>query len=124
MLDDQNVPLSEGLSTRIKVLIRAARRSVLAGCGSKPTRPALMRLGKIGPATARDAVRGLCGRTLFLNNGFPFWLHFIPGIQFQTDNEPFKAEMKPFTAKIVYMVKQENSMLLKADPLSYPRLVP
>lgn len=22
--------------------------------------------------------------------GFPLWLHFIPGIQFRTDNEPFK----------------------------------
>ncbi|KAI7981970.1 hypothetical protein LOK49_Contig5G00004 [Camellia lanceoleosa] len=30
-------------------------------------------------------------------------------------------EMKQFTAKIVDMMKQENSMHPKADPLSYPR---
>ncbi|KAE8672290.1 hypothetical protein F3Y22_tig00111847pilonHSYRG00125 [Hibiscus syriacus] len=24
--------------------------------------------------------------------GFPLWLHFIPGIKFRTDNEPFKIE--------------------------------
>ncbi|MCD7457417.1 Beta-galactosidase 8 [Datura stramonium] len=40
--------------------------------------------------------------------GFPLWLHFIPGIEFRTDNEPFKAEMRRFTAKIVDMIKQEN----------------
>ncbi|KAH1141983.1 hypothetical protein GYH30_032938 [Glycine max] len=27
----------------------------------------------------------------FLNSGFPLWLHFIPGIQFRTDNKPFEA---------------------------------
>lgn len=26
----------------------------------------------------------------FLNSGFPVWLHFVPGIVFRTDNEPFK----------------------------------
>ncbi|KAF5936293.1 hypothetical protein HYC85_027422 [Camellia sinensis] len=60
---------------------------------------------------------------MFLNSGFPLWLHFIPGIQFRTDNEPFKAEMKQFTAKIVDMMKQENSMHPKADPLSYPSTI-
>ncbi|KAI7999544.1 Beta-galactosidase 8 [Camellia lanceoleosa] len=54
-------------------------------------------------------------------SGFPLWLHFIPRIQFRTDNEPFKAEMKRFIAKIVDMMKQENSMHPKANPLSYPR---
>lgn len=24
------------------------------------------------------------------NSGFPVWLHFVPGIKFRTDNEPFK----------------------------------
>ncbi|KAF2300591.1 hypothetical protein GH714_014218 [Hevea brasiliensis] len=40
--------------------------------------------------------------------GFPLWLHFIPGIKFRTDNEPFKVEMQRFTAKIVDMMKQEK----------------
>ncbi|GMP61857.1 hypothetical protein CsSME_00024155 [Camellia sinensis var. sinensis] len=53
---------------------RVARGSVLAGCGSKSTRPALMRLGKNGPATARDAVRGLCGRVRF---GLRFSFFFL-----------------------------------------------
>ncbi|CAA6662429.1 unnamed protein product [Spirodela intermedia] len=39
--------------------------------------------------------------------GFPLWLHFIPGIKFRTDNEPFKREMRRFTAKIVDTMKQE-----------------
>jgi len=26
----------------------------------------------------------------FLSSGFPLWLHFIPGIQFRTDNKPFE----------------------------------
>ncbi|KAM2200691.1 hypothetical protein ACFX1R_000609 [Malus domestica] len=39
--------------------------------------------------------------------GFPLWLHFIPGIQLRTDNEPFKAEMQRFTAKIVDMMKEK-----------------
>lgn len=28
-----------------------------------------------------------------LNSGFPLWLHFIPGIQLRTDNEPFKVSI-------------------------------
>ncbi|KAH1220425.1 Beta-galactosidase 8 [Glycine max] len=31
------------------------------------------------------------GPLTFLNSGFPLWLHFIPGIQFRTDNKPFEA---------------------------------
>jgi hypothetical protein len=27
--------------------------------------------------------------------GFPLWLHFIPGIKFRTDNEPFKVRDPP-----------------------------
>ncbi|KAK7257722.1 hypothetical protein RIF29_31900 [Crotalaria pallida] len=49
--------------------------------------------------------------------GFPLWLHFIPGIQFRTDNEPFKAEMKRFTAKIVDMMKQENLYASQGGPI-------
>ncbi|KAG5515866.1 hypothetical protein RHGRI_036794 [Rhododendron griersonianum] len=49
--------------------------------------------------------------------GFPLWLHFIPGIQFRTDNEPFKAEMKQFTAKIVDMMKQEKLYASQGGPI-------
>ncbi|EOY33043.1 Beta-galactosidase 8 isoform 4 [Theobroma cacao] len=49
--------------------------------------------------------------------GFPLWLHFIPGIQLRTDNEPFKAEMQRFTAKIVAMMKQENLYASQGGPI-------
>ncbi|KAK9134659.1 hypothetical protein Syun_013989 [Stephania yunnanensis] len=45
---------------------------------------------------------------LCVGRGFPIWLHFIPGIELRTDNEPFKKEMQKFTAKIVDMMKQEK----------------
>ncbi|KAK6141933.1 hypothetical protein DH2020_024322 [Rehmannia glutinosa] len=49
--------------------------------------------------------------------GFPLWLHFIPGIVLRTDNEPFKAEMKKFTAKIVDMMKQEKLYASQGGPI-------
>ncbi|EYU18852.1 hypothetical protein ABFS82_04G192500 [Erythranthe guttata] len=49
--------------------------------------------------------------------GFPLWLHYIPGIVLRTDNEPFKAEMKKFTAKIVEMMKQENLYASQGGPI-------
>ncbi|KAI7730684.1 hypothetical protein M8C21_023048 [Ambrosia artemisiifolia] len=49
--------------------------------------------------------------------GFPLWLHFIPGIVFRTDNEPFKAEMKRFVAKIVGMMKEENLYASQGGPI-------
>ncbi|KAH9660872.1 Beta-galactosidase 8 [Citrus sinensis] len=53
----------------------------------------------------------------FETRGFPLWLHFIPGIQFRTDNEPFKAEMQRFTAKIVDMMKQEKLYASQGGPI-------
>ncbi|CAH1435081.1 unnamed protein product [Lactuca virosa] len=49
--------------------------------------------------------------------GFPLWLHFIPGIVLRTDNEPYKAEMKRFTAKIVGMMKEENLYASQGGPI-------
>ncbi|TXG73868.1 hypothetical protein EZV62_002447 [Acer yangbiense] len=49
--------------------------------------------------------------------GFPLWLHFIPGIELRTDNEPYKAEMKRFTAKIVDMMKQEKLYASQGGPI-------
>ncbi|CAN6568042.1 unnamed protein product [Malus baccata var. baccata] len=82
------------------------------------------------------------------NSGFPLWLHFIPGIQLRTDNEPFKvsssplypnclccfsriyvvqAEMQRFTAKIVDMMKKEKLYIENEygnieDPKCGPRI--
>lgn len=49
--------------------------------------------------------------------GFPLWLHFIPGIKFRTDNVPFKAEMRRFTAKIVDLMKQEKLYASQGGPI-------
>lgn len=49
--------------------------------------------------------------------GFPLWLHFIPGIEFRTDNEPFKQEMQRFTSKIVEMLKQEKLFASQGGPI-------
>ncbi|KAJ8432740.1 hypothetical protein Cgig2_015658 [Carnegiea gigantea] len=52
--------------------------------------------------------------------GFPLWLHFIPGIQFRTDNEPFKvpnAEMQRFTALIVDMMKKNSLYASQGGPI-------
>ncbi|KAL9452595.1 hypothetical protein AB3S75_008392 [Citrus x aurantiifolia] len=49
--------------------------------------------------------------------GFPVWLHFIPGIQFRTTNNPFKEEMKRFLAKIVDLMKQENLFASQGGPI-------
>ncbi|XP_077245167.1 beta-galactosidase 8 isoform X2 [Tasmannia lanceolata] len=49
--------------------------------------------------------------------GFPLWLHFIPGIKFRTDNEPFKSQMQRFTKKIVDMMKQEELFASQGGPI-------
>ncbi|CAI9105115.1 OLC1v1003970C1 [Oldenlandia corymbosa var. corymbosa] len=49
--------------------------------------------------------------------GFPLWLHFIPGIEFRTDNQPFKAEMQRFTTYIVNMLKQQNLFRSQGGPI-------
>ncbi|KAH9288853.1 hypothetical protein KI387_032970, partial [Taxus chinensis] len=49
--------------------------------------------------------------------GFPLWLHFIPGIEFRIDNEPFKREMQRFTSKIVTMMKEEQLFASQGGPI-------
>lgn len=49
--------------------------------------------------------------------GFPLWLHFIPGIKFRTDNEPFKAEMQRFTAKVVDTMKGAGLYASQGGPI-------
>ncbi|KDP40776.1 hypothetical protein JCGZ_24775 [Jatropha curcas] len=49
--------------------------------------------------------------------GFPVWLKYIPGINFRTDNGPFKAEMQKFTTKIVNMMKAEGLFESQGGPI-------
>ncbi|XP_047334110.1 beta-galactosidase-like [Impatiens glandulifera] len=49
--------------------------------------------------------------------GFPVWLKYIPGIEFRTDNQPFKAAMQKFTRKIVHLMKSENLFASQGGPI-------
>ncbi|PKA57292.1 Beta-galactosidase 2 [Apostasia shenzhenica] len=49
--------------------------------------------------------------------GFPVWLKYVPGIQFRTDNGPFKAAMVNFTAKIVSLMKSERLLEWQGGPI-------
>ncbi|CAM8906670.1 unnamed protein product [Rhodiola kirilowii] len=49
--------------------------------------------------------------------GFPVWLKYIPGINFRTDNEPFKKQMYIFTKKIVDMMKAEHLFETQGGPI-------
>ncbi|KAJ6415983.1 hypothetical protein OIU84_004721, partial [Salix udensis] len=49
--------------------------------------------------------------------GFPVWLKYIPGINFRTDNGPFKAQMQRFTTKIVNMMKAERLFETQGGPI-------
>ncbi|KAF7041925.1 hypothetical protein CFC21_051647 [Triticum aestivum] len=49
--------------------------------------------------------------------GFPLWLHFIPGIKFRTDNEPFKTEMQRFTEKVVATMKGAGLYASQGGPI-------
>ncbi|XP_062157435.1 beta-galactosidase 1 [Alnus glutinosa] len=49
--------------------------------------------------------------------GFPVWLKYIPGINFRTDNGPFKFQMQKFTRKIVNMMKAERLFETQGGPI-------
>ncbi|KAH9762934.1 Beta-galactosidase 12 [Citrus sinensis] len=49
--------------------------------------------------------------------GFPVWLKYVPGIEFRTDNGPFKAAMHKFTEKIVSMMKAEKLFQTQGGPI-------
>nr|ACC78255.1 beta-galactosidase [Carica papaya] len=57
----------------------------------------------------------ICGEWNF--GGFPVWLKYVPGIQFRTDNGPFKAQMQKFTEKIVNMMKAEKLFEPQGGPI-------
>ncbi|KAL8130681.1 hypothetical protein V2J09_019836 [Rumex salicifolius] len=49
--------------------------------------------------------------------GFPLWLHFIPGIELRTNNDPFKEEMRRFTAYIVDLMKKNSLYASQGGPI-------
>ncbi|KAK6930695.1 Glycoside hydrolase 35, catalytic domain [Dillenia turbinata] len=49
--------------------------------------------------------------------GFPVWLRDIPGIEFRTDNKPFKEEMERFVKKIVDMMRDEMLFSWQGGPI-------
>lgn len=49
--------------------------------------------------------------------GFPVWLRDIPGIEFRTDNAPFKAEMQRFVTKIVNLMREEMLFSWQGGPI-------
>ncbi|GLT61015.1 hypothetical protein SLA2020_337510 [Shorea laevis] len=49
--------------------------------------------------------------------GFPMWLRDIPGIEFRTDNAPFKEEMQRFVTKIVDLMREERLFSWQGGPI-------
>ncbi|KAI4377786.1 hypothetical protein MLD38_015364 [Melastoma candidum] len=49
--------------------------------------------------------------------GFPVWLKYVPGIEFRTDNLPFKRAMQGFTEKIVSLMKEERLFESQGGPI-------
>ncbi|KAM7489077.1 hypothetical protein LguiB_026561 [Lonicera macranthoides] len=49
--------------------------------------------------------------------GFPVWLRDIPGIEFRTDNAPFKKEMQRFVKKIVDLMRDEMLLSWQGGPI-------
>nr|CAA10175.1 ss-galactosidase [Solanum lycopersicum] len=49
--------------------------------------------------------------------GFPVWLKYVPGMEFRTNNQPFKVAMRGFVQKIVNMMKSENLFESQGGPI-------
>ncbi|KAG6411654.1 hypothetical protein SASPL_129738 [Salvia splendens] len=49
--------------------------------------------------------------------GFPVWLKYVPGIEFRTDNGPFKAAMQSFVQRIVGLMKSESLFEPQGGPI-------
>ncbi|KAM3326493.1 hypothetical protein P3S67_001619 [Capsicum chacoense] len=49
--------------------------------------------------------------------GFPVWLRDIPGIEFRTDNAPFKEEMERYVKKIVDLMIAESLFSWQGGPI-------
>lgn len=51
------------------------------------------------------------------SGGFPFWLREVDGIEFRTDNAPFKAEMQRFVEYIMGLVKEASLLAWQGGPI-------
>ncbi|KAL4643890.1 hypothetical protein ACB092_02G123900 [Castanea dentata] len=49
--------------------------------------------------------------------GFPVWLRDVPGIEFRTENVPFKEEMQRFVKKIVELMREEMLFSWQGGPI-------
>ncbi|GLT97752.1 hypothetical protein SLE2022_153010 [Rubroshorea leprosula] len=49
--------------------------------------------------------------------GLPVWLRDVPGIEFRTDNAPFKEAMQRFVTKIVDLMREENLFSWQGGPI-------
>ncbi|PSS35673.1 Beta-galactosidase [Actinidia chinensis var. chinensis] len=49
--------------------------------------------------------------------GFPVWLRDVPGIEFRTENAPFKNEMQRFVKKIVDLMREEMLFSWQGGPI-------
>ncbi|XP_040997071.1 beta-galactosidase 9 isoform X3 [Juglans microcarpa x Juglans regia] len=49
--------------------------------------------------------------------GFPVWLRDVPGIEFRTNNVPFKEEMERFVEKIVKLMREEMLFSWQGGPI-------
>ncbi|XP_022867803.1 beta-galactosidase-like [Olea europaea var. sylvestris] len=49
--------------------------------------------------------------------GFPVWLKYVPGIEFRTNNQPFKVAMQGFVQKIVNIMKSEKLFEPQGGPI-------
>ncbi|KAL8166954.1 hypothetical protein V2J09_008453 [Rumex salicifolius] len=49
--------------------------------------------------------------------GFPIWLRDLPGIEFRTNNAPFKEEMQRFVKKIVDLMREEGLYSWQGGPI-------
>eukprot|EP00850_Spirogloea_muscicola_P009780 SM000055S18314 [mRNA] locus=s55:738807:745644:- [translate_table: standard] len=49
--------------------------------------------------------------------GLPFWLRDIPGMQFRTDNEPFKVEMRRYMEFVVRKLKHHKLFYWQGGPI-------
>eukprot|EP00850_Spirogloea_muscicola_P009760 SM000055S18294 [mRNA] locus=s55:671953:676998:+ [translate_table: standard] len=50
-------------------------------------------------------------------SGLPLWLKDIPGMQFRTDNEPFKLEMQKWMQYVVDKLKREQLLAWQGGPV-------
>ncbi|KAL0410509.1 UNVERIFIED_CONTAM: Beta-galactosidase [Sesamum latifolium] len=69
------------------------------------------------PSPGKYNFEGRFDLVKFIKLGFPVWLKYVPGIEFRTDNQPFKVAMQRFVGKIVDMMKSESLFEPQGGPI-------